>query len=88
MLQLGAALVVVGITAFIGGRFGLAMTVADIPMSSSKFWWKMAVFATPLGVANQVLFRDGLILQVSVVIIVAGAGIWVGERFFNWRGRF
>jgi hypothetical protein len=88
MVQLVSAFAVVGVTALIGSLFGVAMTVADVPMSSSKFWWKMAVFATPLGIANQVLFADGLILQVSIVIIVAGAGLWVGERFFNWRGRF
>ena len=88
MLQLASALVVVGVTAAIGKRLGLSMTVADVPMSSSRFWWMMTVFAAPLGVVNQVLFADGLILQVSIVIAVAGLGIWVGERFFNWRGRF
>lgn len=88
MLQLAVAFVVVGLTALIGGRAGLSMTVTDIPMSSSGFWWRMAVFVTPLGVANQVLFADGMILQISIVIVVAGLGIWVGERFFNWRGKF
>lgn len=88
MLQLASALMVVGVTAAIGKRFGLSMTVADVPMSSSRFWWNMAVFTMPLGVVNQVLFADGLVLQISIVIVVAGAGIWVGERFFNWRGRF
>lgn len=88
MLQLVSALAVVGATALIGGRFGLSMSVADVPMSSSEFWWKMAVFAMPLGIVNQVLFADGMILQVAIVIVVAGVGIWVGERFFNWRGRF
>lgn len=88
MLQFAVALGVVGVTALIGGRLGLSMSVADIPMSSSGFWWRMAVFSTPLGVVNQVLFADGLILQISIVIVVAGLGIWVGERFFNWRGKF
>ncbi|MBT5773218.1 MAG: hypothetical protein HOH95_02465 [Dehalococcoidia bacterium] len=88
MLQLASALVVVGLTALVGKRLGLSMTVADVPMSSSRFWWMMAAFAVPLGVVNAVVFADGMILQVSIVIVVAGLGIWVGERFFNWRGKF
>jgi len=87
MVQLLVALAVVGATAFIGRGLGLSMSVADVPMSSSRFWWIMALFAAPLGIANQVLFADGLLLQLSLVIAVAGGGIWIGERLFGWGKR-
>ena len=87
MLQFASALVVVGVIAAVSQRLGMSMSVREVPMSSSEFWWKMAVFAVPLGVINQVLFEVGLILQFSVITVVAGIGIWVGERFFRRRGR-
>ena len=87
MLRLATSLVLIGATALIGQRLGLPMSVADVPKSSSRFWWTMAAFAAPVGVANQVLFQDGLILRVLIIIVVAGLGVWVGERFSCWRGR-
>ncbi len=87
LIQLASALLVIGVTALVGKLFGVSMSVAGLPMSGSRFWWTMAIFAAPLGISNQLLFRDGLLLQVALILIVAGVGIWSIERFLNRRGR-
>lgn len=88
LVQLATALVVVGGTAFVARRFGVSLSVADVPMSSAKFWWIMTLFAAPLGVVNEVVFADGLLLQLALIVLVAGGGLWIGERVFGWKHRF
>jgi hypothetical protein len=54
-------------------------------MSTPRFWWTLAIFMAPLGAVSRVLFCDGLFLQLTLIVLIAGGGIWVGDRFLTRR---
>ena len=86
LVQLVTAFAVVIASAYVARRFGLSTRIGqDVPVSSPRFWWTLAVFMGPLGVANRVLFCDGLFLQLALVVLIAGAGIWLGDRVLTRR---
>jgi hypothetical protein len=43
----------------------------------------MLAFAGPVGAAMQVLYCDGLLLQLAGLMLVAGVGLWLGERLLG-----
>jgi hypothetical protein len=85
--RLVAAIVVLGGMAFVVSRLGLSMLATQTSIRTPQFWWMLAAFAGPLGLANLVLFCDGLFVQFAVIMLVAGGGIWLGDRVIERRRR-
>ena len=85
LAQLGVAVVAVLASSLVARRLGLSMTAQTAPPSTARFWWTLAIFLGPLGAANRVLFCDGLFLQLAVVALVAGGGVWLGSRLQDRR---
>jgi hypothetical protein len=77
------AVIVLGGTALVLRQLGLPMLASQSSARAPRFWWMLSAFLTPLGVANQVLFCDGLFLQLGIITLVAGSGIWVGDRLLE-----
>lgn len=88
--QLAVAVLVLGATTLVIRRAGFSMLASQAPVRTPRFWWMLAAFLGPLGIANRLLFCDGLFLQLAVVTLVAGTGIWaadrVASRFGSGRG--
>jgi hypothetical protein len=80
LVQLAVAVVMLGATAMVIRRLDLPMLATQTSARTPQFWWMIAAFTGPLGVANRVLFCDGLFLQIAIIVAVAGAGIWLGDQ--------
>lgn len=85
LAQVAVAVLVIGGVSLTLRRFGLSMMTTRAPMRTPRFWWMLVAFMGPLGIANRLLFCDGLFLQFAVIATVAGAGIWVGDRIVPRR---
>lgn len=83
LLQLVTALAVLVATAFVARAIRLPLSLKDVPMSRPRFWFSMLAFAGPVGAAMQVLYCDGLLLQLAGLMLVAGVGLWLGERLLG-----
>jgi len=83
--QIAVAIVTLAVTALVLRRLGLSMLASQASTRTPRFWWMLAAFMGPLGIANSVLFCDGLFLQLALVVLVAGFGIWLGEWFLSRR---
>jgi hypothetical protein len=75
--------IVLGGVALTLRQFHLPMLATQSSARTPRFWWMLSAFLIPLGIANQVLFCDGLFLQLGIISLVAGGGIWVGDRLLE-----
>lgn len=81
--QLAVAVVLLGATALLLRQLKLPLLASQSSMRTPRFWWMLTAFLGPLGLANQLLFCDGVFLQLAIIAGIAGGGIWVGDRLIE-----
>lgn len=81
--QIAVAVGVLGGMALVLRGLGVPLVATQTSARTPRFWWILAAFLGPLGIANRVLFCDGLFLQLAIVAGVASGGIWVGDRLLE-----
>ncbi len=85
-VQFAVAIAVIVATTMLLQRLGLALAMAPQDRwRTAGFWWRLALFMGPLALVNWAVFNDQLFAQLILIALIAGGGVWLGNRILSFR---